>query len=647
MRSATAVASTMWRSIRRRRSRSSSATGGLAALVFVCGLVTLCGIADTALVILPAAAAFVGIPWLLCALTRLDAMAPTIRPSTRIGLHAAFVHLPRVVVVCWLLHSLPTMVPSRSTLALLVVSAAIAFELPRHALPTLARRRKTSIGKRVDRADALLVDQSNTLGDLVLSTSFLDGLRDRGGTAGRVTVLCRDEFRSIVESHPGVSEVIADPLGGTDQGGAAPRVFGPLRRMKSVLRAVRPDSVVQLWNRPTSAFALAARLVGVPVLAGPLDRERYGWMFDVGTFESSDQTRHQVERYLDLLASLDGSVSVPAAGPLRLRLSGQAIEQAHRLFARHGVTSEQVLVALSPGTGGSNRALTSARYAAIVRALCDRGARVVLLGSPSERTFIADIRSQSPPSTFDMGEEANVGLLAAVLSLCRAHVGIDSGPGHIAAALGVPCVVIWPAKGSRAVRWAPWMTRQVIVRPPIRCPLVCHPWACRSTCCIDGISADSVCVAYDELMAGGGSCEPAQGRRMWAAASFGVIVHSTTPSGGSGEEALGALRDFEHAGFANLALSCPPSHPAVTRARAEGFDVRGADARALMDLLVEFDGGVLYDWDERATTAWRTAVRCVRGWTRHEAVRVTAATTARDERERVDELVAAVAGSRV
>ena len=647
MRSATTDAPTMWRSIRRRRSRSSSATGGLAALVFVCGLVAICGIADAALVILPAAAAFVGIPWILCAIVRLETMAPTIRPSTRIGLHAALVHLPRFAAVCWLLHSLTVTVTPASTLALLVAATAIAYELPRHALPALARRRVMSGGNRAARTGGVLVDQSNTLGDLVLSTAFLDGLRGCDGTSGRVTVLCRDEFRSIVESHPGVSAVIADPTRGADQGGAAFGMFGAMRRMGSVLRAVRPDLAVQLWNRPTSALALAARLAAVPTLAGPLDRERYGWLFDVGTFESSNQTRHQVERHLDLLASLDGGASAPAAGPLRLHISGRAIEQAHRLFSRHGVTSEQVLVALSPGTGGSNRALTGSHYAAIARALSDRGARVVLLGSPSERTFIDDIRSQSPPSTFDMGEDASVGLLAAVLSLCRAHLGIDSGPGHVAAALGVPCVVIWPAKGSRAVRWAPWMTRQIIVRPRIRCPLVCHPWACRSTCCIDGISADSVCVAYDELMAGGGSCEPADGRRMWAAASFGVIVHSTTSSGGSGDQILGALRDFEHAGFVNLALSCPSSHPAAVRARAEGFDVRGADARALMDLLVEFDGGVLYDWDTRATAAWQTAARCVRGWTRHEAVRVTAGATGRSERERVDELVAAIAGSRV
>jgi ADP-heptose:LPS heptosyltransferase len=625
------------RTIRLNRARTTSTTGELAAVVLVIGLVMAVGFVRVLAAAGPAIVVYAVGP-AVAARLRFRRAEDRARPSVAIIRHVLTTHLVRAAAIVWLLAVLlasnrPGAIPS---VAGALFAGLAAFELPRQLLPMVfgrnARRRRP--------IRSLLIDQANTLGDVVLSTV---SLRAAAGSSPetRVSYLCRDAYAGLLDRHPRIEQVFAESIADGVPKSLA-RSLSDLLRLRAIVHQARADAVAVLWNRPSPLMPVAAALARVPTRCGFLDREGYGWMFNAGCARPSSPARHQVEHYLECL----GSLGVEAAGIPRpsLALDPKDVAEARQMLLDHGVPPDGLLVALSPGTGGSNRSLppeTHARFLHLIRARF--GARAVVLGLPDERQLTASIAAASPEGTIDLSGVTTT-QLAALISLARVHVGTDSGPGHLAAALGVPCVVIWPAKTSKALRWGPWMVPHVIVRRRASCPLLCVPWTCASDACVRVISAEHLCAAFETVLNGGGATEPQDGRHSWAAASLGVVVHAPDPDR-QAESALEVLRLLEAARFVDVSLSCPPGSTLAARVSAAGIDVRGCDAASLADLMVEFAGGVIYDFASRPTLHLRTAQLMTRGWTGHPVHRVPAAPAEQVVTGLTDYLLEAIGGS--
>jgi len=161
------------------------------------------------------------------------------------------------------------------------------------------------------------------------------------------------------------------------------------------------------------------------------------------------EARHVVDQYLALLAPLGVAVS-PGRARFRLATRAAAELRIDDFFVGVGLKPRHRLVVLNPGAGRTNKRWPVARFRALAERLChEAGAQVLVLWGPSERDAaraIVDIPvprpALAPPTDLDE--------LAAVTRRASVMVAGDTGPLHLAAAVGTPCVGLYgPTSAAR------------------------------------------------------------------------------------------------------------------------------------------------------------------------------------------------------
>src|SRR4051794_27607693 len=154
-------------------------------------------------------------------------------------------------------------------------------------------------------------------------------------------------------------------------------------------------------------------------------------------------------------------------------------------------------IAFHPGAAVPARQPTPARSAAMVAALAAAGHRVVVTGTDSECDLTAEVAGEC---AVDLGGATTLGELAAIFAGAAAVVAPNTGPAHLAAAVGAPVVSLF-APVVPAEQWSPYGTRVLVLgdqNAPCRlsrartCPVPGHP-------CLDGITDAEVLAAVERL----------------------------------------------------------------------------------------------------------------------------------------------------
>ena len=127
-----------------------------------------------------------------------------------------------------------------------------------------------------------------------------------------------------------------------------------------------------------------------------------------------------------------------------LHTTPNAEARAHELLTRHGIDEGDAIVALAPGAAfGDAKCWPVESFAALGDRLVERGARVLLLGSPGEAERTAAVASAMKNEAADLAGQADLATSKAVIRRCRLMVCNDAGARHIAVAFGVPAIVFF------------------------------------------------------------------------------------------------------------------------------------------------------------------------------------------------------------
>ena len=256
------------------------------------------------------------------------------------------------------------------------------------------------------------------------------------------------------------------------------------------IAALAADSAVILGSFHQSPLptALVLRLAGVGhVAATSVDYP--GSLLDVR--HRVDDDVHEVERSLALVRALGHDLPPGDDGALRIVRTGGG----DRPFAAP-------YVVVHPGTSVPARAWAPERHAALVRALVAAGRRVAVTGSPSETALTGRVAGAPHPAVADLGGRTTLAGLAEVLAGADVVVAGNTGPAHLAAAVGTPVVSLF-APTVPAVRWRPWRVRHVLLHRAVpcagcrarACPVPGHP-------CLDDVAPGEVLAAVERLAAG-------------------------------------------------------------------------------------------------------------------------------------------------
>ena len=276
----------------------------------------------------------------------------------------------------------------------------------------------------------LLVVQTAFLGDIVLTTPLFRELK-RVEPEASLTVVTTPLGRAILDMHPFVDEVIAYDKKGRDRG---PR---GLLRLVTGLRRARLDAAVAAQR--SSRTGLIVRGSGAPARVGFADAagrwaytDRVPW----------DGARHAVHRYLALAAPLGGDPERAATQPI-LTVTARAQEKVAGLLAAAGIGASERILAIAPGSIWGTKRWTREGFAAVARKAPDLGLRPVLVGSPDESALCAEVARLAGGGVPVLAGTTGPSDLVALLERAALLVSNDSGPGHVASAVGTPVVAIF------------------------------------------------------------------------------------------------------------------------------------------------------------------------------------------------------------
>lgn len=350
----------------------------------------------------------------------------------------------------------------------------------------------------------VLVVRTDRLGDLVLSLPVF--------AAGRAA-------RPDWEFHALVAPACA-PLVENDPNVAAVWTWSPVgaaaaeAELVAALRAERFDAAVMLQFRAPLARLL--KQAGIGRLYGPLSKPSSWFLLNRGTWQRRSRGgRHEMDLNLELLAALLRTRRVES-GPARLHLS-PAQEEIGRGFRRDLAGGADRVAFVHPGSGGSALDWDPARFAAAAGALADLpGWRVFVTGQGADGPAVLAMQAA--------GLDPRVGILLdrytlreflGVLSGGDAFIGPSTGPLHLASALGLGTVGIFPpAPAMHPRRWGPRGPWNRVLVPEVTCPgrHACKLEKCPLHNCLGEVSVSTVLGAVRMVLAEREASTAAQGR---------------------------------------------------------------------------------------------------------------------------------------
>ncbi len=335
---------------------------------------------------------------------------------------------------------------------------------------------------------ALLLRAVNWLGDAVLTTPALSAVREAFPSA-RISLAARPLVAELFRHHPDVDEILVYDKQGRHSGAAG------MLRMAAELRRRRFESAILFQN----AFdaALLAFLAGVPERMGYATDGRRILLTRAVPVTEETLRLHHAEYYLNLLAAL--GISPPASPRMRLRVVDEEKEAMAERLSTLGVPKGKRILGINPGaTYGSAKRWYPDRFAAVADALSEEWeAYVVLMGSVPERPLAEEIETAMKRKPVNLAGRTTVRELMALLSLSSFLVTNDSGPMHIAAALGVPLAAIFGPTDWRTT--SPWTGKARVVRVDVDCSPCMLRECNRGHECMLGVTADMVVAAAREL----------------------------------------------------------------------------------------------------------------------------------------------------
>jgi ADP-heptose:LPS heptosyltransferase len=307
----------------------------------------------------------------------------------------------------------------------------------------------------------VLVARADGLGDVVLAGP---AVRAVAASGARVTLLAGTRGLAAARRLPGVTDVIVAGLSWIDAD-APPEGSAELRAFVRQLVDCEIDEAMILTSSHQSPLPLAMllRLAGVRRIGGT-SIDYPGALLDVALRHDDDV--HEVERSLRLARAMGYELPAGDDGSLRLDQRASAPDQV----------GEGAYVVVHPGASVPARTWPARRWAELVARLGDDGCRVLVTGARAECALTAEVAAAHERAE-DLGGRLTFDALLAVLASAGAVIVGNTGPAHLAAAVGAPVVSVF-APTVPAARWHPWaVPYELFGRQDIACA------GCRAKVC--------------------------------------------------------------------------------------------------------------------------------------------------------------------
>ncbi|HYR91702.1 MAG TPA: lipopolysaccharide heptosyltransferase II [Terriglobia bacterium] len=334
------------------------------------------------------------------------------------------------------------------------------------------------------RVEKILIRGPNWVGDAVLAIPAMKAVRAHF-TQAEITLLVRPWVAGLFTSAPFIDKVWSAPR---------PSRLLDWIRITRDMRTRRFNLALLFPNSFESA--LMTFMGRVPQRIGYATDGR-AWML-TNAIAPSAKKRHQVHYYMDIVKTLSVNAEQPS---IAIEATNDETAAARKLLASEGIPAEAPFLVVNPGAAyGSAKRWSEDRFADVADVLArELGLQVAIIGSGVEQPIAEKIRGRMKSRTAVLNGKTSLETLIGVLAASTLMITNDSGPMHIAAALGVPTVAVFGSTDERVT--GPYGPRIRIVKHPVECSPCLLRECPIDHRCMTRVNVEDVCRAARELLA--------------------------------------------------------------------------------------------------------------------------------------------------
>jgi len=325
------------------------------------------------------------------------------------------------------------------------------------------------------------------IGNLVVSPPAIDALI-KHFQEKEFYLIIDNAYREIIESIISEEHVKFYPRKQFNTGSYLRRALSYIEFMRNI-RRMQPDIAIDLQGGHTSSLITLFSGASSRV-AGSFTNRPYAYNVKVNLSEG----KHKVYSYIEIAAAVGAPVNEKA---YRLQSSKARRLSLENKLKNIGLISERPMVTVHPGAGRLQKLWTVSGFAIIANWLAAREYQVVFVGGPGELDRTSEIISLLNHQTYNLVEILSLGELMALFEMSSLFLGNDSGPMHLAAAMGTPVVAMYGYADE--TRWGPRCEKSIVLRGQERCQ-DCSKKECRDPICINTLSSDDVKNAIKTLL---------------------------------------------------------------------------------------------------------------------------------------------------
>jgi len=358
-----------------------------------------------------------------------------------------------------------------------------------------------------EEARNVLCVRLDTLGDVLMTTPAIRALRESRADR-RLTLLTSSSGAEVASLVPEIDETIvydAPWLKATASrdGTAYDHAMIELLRRKDFDAAV----VFTVYSQNPMPSVLMCYLADIPLRLAHCRENPYQLLSHwVKETEPETQLRHEVKRQLDLVATAGCSTDDVR---LSLRIPVDSRKRVQSILASLSLAPEQPWVVIHPGVTAPSRRYPWEAFADVAHHLrSELGWEVFFTGTEQERDLVVAIQGAMDAPSYSLVGRLDLGGLAALLSYAHMLISNNTGPVHMAAAVGTPTVDLYAMTNPQHT---PWGIPNRVLNHEVPCKY-CYKSICPEGHyrCLRLVPPDAVIAAVVEL-----SMETASPRPVW------------------------------------------------------------------------------------------------------------------------------------
>ncbi len=294
----------------------------------------------------------------------------------------------------------------------------------------------------------ILIIKPSSLGDIILALPALSALR-RNFPDAKISWLVRPEFEPLIKNHPHLTNTILFDRKLLGKWWCNWNSFSCLISLIAQLRSSRFDAVFDFQG--LFRTALFGWISGCKKRFGMAAAREFGHIFYTHKIVQNKDCINLVDYYLKIVKAA-GCKNIDVE--FVLPQNQQDIDSANKLLTENSISNNNYAV-LVPGSAHADKCWPAERFAVLAEKISSQfNMSVIATGTKSERAVVEKLKSVCGVPIINLAGLTGIGELTAILKKAKIVISNDTGPGHIAAALNVPLVLIFGR--SNPARVAPY-----------------------------------------------------------------------------------------------------------------------------------------------------------------------------------------------